>query len=67
VARAGRATPRAVLPDVVLDLIALERPRDLAALQALEGMGPLKVARYGTALVGIVQAVDQSRSTTTGA
>jgi DNA helicase-2/ATP-dependent DNA helicase PcrA len=67
VARAGRATPRAVLPDVVLDLIARERPRDLAALQALEGVGPLKVARFGDAVVGIVRAAGQSRSTSTGA
>jgi len=56
VARAGRAAPRAVLPDAVLDLIAIERPHDLAALQALDGMGPLKVARYGAAVVGIVRS-----------
>jgi superfamily II DNA helicase RecQ len=44
-----------VLHDATLLAIALARPCDLDGLAAIRGMGPVKLARYGEALLAVVK------------
>jgi DNA helicase-2/ATP-dependent DNA helicase PcrA len=47
VARAARVAPEAVLPDHVLSRIVATRPRDLAALGEIRGVGAILADRFG--------------------
>jgi ATP-dependent DNA helicase RecQ len=52
---AGEGVPAFyVFHDSTLIAIALARPRDLDGLAAIRGMGPVKLARYGAAVLGVV-------------
>ena len=42
-----------VLADAVLREVAANAPRTLAQLVSIHGMGPVKVERYGAAIVAI--------------
>jgi DNA helicase-2/ATP-dependent DNA helicase PcrA len=46
-ARAARIQPDAVLPDHVLARVAARRPRDVEALGAIDGVGPILARRFG--------------------
>ena len=50
-ARAARIQPEAVLPDHVLARIEAEHPRDLDALGAVRGVGPILAHRFGDQLL----------------
>jgi ATP-dependent DNA helicase RecQ len=45
-----------VLHDTTLAEIARRRPRDLAALAAVPGIGTAKLERYGAGLLAVVDA-----------
>jgi superfamily II DNA helicase RecQ len=45
-----------VFHDTTLAAVAEARPRDVPALLALPGMGPVKAERYGDALLAVVAA-----------
>jgi DNA topoisomerase III len=51
-ARAARIDPEAVLPDHVLSRVVAARPRDLAELGAVHGVGPILASRFGEAMLG---------------
>ena len=53
-AKSLRWKPYQVFPDATLRAIAETRPRDLASLEAVSGMGPKRVARFGTAILDLV-------------
>ena len=44
-----------VLSDQTLHDIARRRPATLAALANIKGMGPVKLERYGSALLAVVE------------
>jgi len=50
-ARAARVAPEAVLDDRTLEAIAAVRPRSAAELVTVPGLGPVKAARFGDALL----------------
>ena len=50
-ARAARIEPEAVLPDHVLARVAAARPRDVEALGAIRGVGPILAQRFGEAIL----------------
>ena len=50
-ARAARVDPGAVLPDHLLARIAAIRPRDIAELGTVEGVGALLAQRFGQAML----------------
>jgi DNA helicase-2/ATP-dependent DNA helicase PcrA len=54
VARAAGLPPYVVFHDATLHVIAERRPRSLADLAGIAGIGPTKLDRYGADLVGIV-------------
>jgi superfamily II DNA helicase RecQ len=43
-----------IFPDATLEAIAAARPRDLAALLLVPGLGPKKVERFGAAVLPII-------------
>ena len=53
-ARASRLPPYVIFNDRTLAEIAAHRPRDVAALLALHGVGDAKASRYGAAFLSIV-------------
>jgi DNA helicase II / ATP-dependent DNA helicase PcrA len=53
-ARAGRADPRAVLSDDVLERLALDQPHDVAAVASI--IGAVKAQRFGTAVLDALRA-----------
>ncbi len=53
-AREEKVSPFIVAYDTVLAEIAERRPRDEAALLAVAGMGPAKVAKYGAEILALV-------------
>jgi len=55
-ARAERVPPYVVASDRTLHEIATERPRSVAALEGIYGIGAAKAARYGEALVAVVRS-----------
>jgi DNA helicase-2/ATP-dependent DNA helicase PcrA len=55
-ARAARIAPASVLPDRVVDAIAVARPADLAELAAVEGVGSLLAARLGDGILAAIGA-----------
>ena len=54
-ARSERVPPYVVASDRTLHEIAVERPRTVAALEGIYGIGAAKAARYGAALVEVVR------------
>jgi DNA helicase-2/ATP-dependent DNA helicase PcrA len=50
-ARAARIEPDAVLPDRVLARVVAARPRDVAELGAVRGVGPVLAHRFGPAIL----------------
>ena len=55
-ARAYAVPPYVIFHDSTLSTIAERRPRDLADLAGIPGIGPTKLDRYGEELVSIVAA-----------
>jgi len=55
-ARAANVPAYVVFPDTTLEAVAVRRPRDLAALLALPGVGQVKASRYGETLLAVVAA-----------
>jgi DNA helicase-2/ATP-dependent DNA helicase PcrA len=55
-ARATGVPAYVVFHDTTLAAVAEAKPRDRAALLALPGVGPVKVERYGDALLSVVAA-----------
>jgi len=53
-ARSEAVPPYVVAPDETLRVIASERPASLAALRRCRGMGPARLEKYGTEILGIV-------------
>jgi ATP-dependent DNA helicase RecQ len=53
-AKARRVPAYVVCGDRTLKHIAAVRPQDLAQLEAVHGMGPVKMAQYGDAILEIV-------------
>ncbi|MCB9682506.1 MAG: RecQ family ATP-dependent DNA helicase [Alphaproteobacteria bacterium] len=53
-ARRRRWKPYQVFPDATLAAIAAARPATLAELEALPGMGPTRVARFGRDLLDLI-------------
>ena len=53
-AKARKVPAYVVCPDRTLKEIAVVRPGDLAELEGIHGMGPAKVARFGDALLEVV-------------
>jgi len=53
-ARADAVPAYVVAHDATLFAIAEDRPRSLAALRRIRGMGPLKLESYGEELLAIV-------------
>jgi ATP-dependent DNA helicase RecQ len=58
IASALALPPYAVLADKTLAALLEARPADDAALEALPGIGPSKLARYGASLLRLVTAVE---------
>jgi DNA helicase-2/ATP-dependent DNA helicase PcrA len=56
VARAGSRSAFTVLTDLTLRALATRRPRDLKALAAIPGIGPLKIEQYGGDVLAIIAA-----------
>jgi DNA helicase-2/ATP-dependent DNA helicase PcrA len=56
-ARAGRVTDEAILDDSTLRALAEARPASRAALEAVPGLGPVKLARHGDALLEVLRPV----------
>ena len=63
VARAARVDPEAVLPDHVLARVAAARPRDLAGLGALRGVGTILADRLGPDLLAALDATTEEVGT----
>jgi superfamily II DNA helicase RecQ len=60
-ARASGVPAFVVFHDTTLAAVAEARPRDLPALLALPGMGPVKADRYGDAVLAVVaETVDSA-------
>jgi DNA helicase-2/ATP-dependent DNA helicase PcrA len=59
-ARAARIQPEAVLPDHVLRRVAEARPRDVDALGAIGGVGPLLARRFGPAILDALAVGDMA-------
>ena len=57
-ARAARIEPEAVLPDHVLARVAAARPRDVEALGAIRGVGPILAQRFGEEILGALAVGD---------
>src|SRR5690606_24993602 len=55
-ARAANVPAYVVFPDTTLEAVAQARPRDVAALLALPGVGRVKATRYGETLLAVVAA-----------
>ena len=65
--RTGRARDEAVPPyviahDATLAAIAETRPRTMAGLRRVKGMGPAKLERYGDEILSVVEASEASRA-----
>jgi superfamily I DNA/RNA helicase len=56
-ARASGVPPHVLLHDSTLRAIAVRKPADVSELLAVPGIGPVKVARFGPAILEVVQGV----------
>jgi len=61
-ARRESVPPYVIASDRTLRAIALARPRDMAALEQVHGIGPTKAARYGADLLKIVDRLDADQT-----
>jgi superfamily II DNA helicase RecQ len=55
-ARASGVPPHVLLHDATVQAIAARRPATAEELLAVPGLGPVKVARYGPAILEVVAA-----------
>jgi ATP-dependent DNA helicase RecQ len=53
-AREDQVAPFIVFHDSTIEAIAERRPRSLAELRRVPGIGPTKLERYGDAIVAVV-------------
>jgi DNA helicase-2/ATP-dependent DNA helicase PcrA len=53
-ARADSVAPFIVFHDATIEAIAARRPRSMAELRRVPGVGPLKLDRYGEEIIGVV-------------
>jgi len=53
-ARADSVAPFIVFHDSTIEAIAARRPRSIAELRRVPGVGPLKLDRYGEEIIGVV-------------
>ncbi len=53
-AKAENVAKNRIATDKQLELMALRRPKDLAELQKIKGIGPAKAARYGDAFLDVI-------------
>jgi ATP-dependent DNA helicase RecQ len=58
VARDEAMPPYVIAHDATLAAIADARPRSLAALRRVKGMGPAKLDRYGDAILAVLEGVE---------
>jgi DNA helicase-2/ATP-dependent DNA helicase PcrA len=54
-ARGAEVAPSVIFPDRTLNEVARRRPATLDELQAIPGIGPVKVQRYGDALLRVLR------------
>ena len=53
-ARADEVAPFIVFHDSTIEAIAARRPRSIAELRRVPGVGPMKLDRYGEEIIGVV-------------
>jgi DNA helicase-2/ATP-dependent DNA helicase PcrA len=53
-ARADSVAPFIVFHDATIEAIAARRPRSIAELRRVPGVGPMKLDRYGEEIIGVV-------------
>jgi ATP-dependent DNA helicase RecQ len=53
-ARADAVAPFIVFHDSTIEAIAARRPRSIAELRRVPGVGPTKLDRYGEEIIGVV-------------
>jgi ATP-dependent DNA helicase RecQ len=53
-ARADAVAPFIVFHDTTIEAIAASRPRSIAELRRVPGVGPTKLDRYGEEIIGVV-------------
>ena len=53
-ARADSIAPFIVFHDTTIEAIAAARPRSIAELRRVPGVGPTKLDRYGEEIIGVV-------------
>ena len=53
-ARADAVAPFIVFHDATIEAIAARRPRSIAELRSVPGVGPMKLDRYGEEIIGVV-------------
>jgi ATP-dependent DNA helicase RecQ len=58
IARADRVPSYVVFPDRTLAELAVRRPRSLAALAEVRGVGPAKLDKYGERFLTVIRATD---------
>ena len=54
IARTGKVPAYVVFPDRTLSAIAAEAPQSRAALEAVHGMGPSRVEKYGEQVLALI-------------
>jgi superfamily II DNA helicase RecQ len=59
-ARTDAMPPYVIAHDATLAAIAEARPRSLAALRRVKGMGPAKLERYGDDILAVVERVGEA-------
>ena len=57
-ARADEVSPFIVFHDSTIEAIAASRPRSIAELRRVPGVGPMKLDRYGEEIIGVVATAD---------
>lgn len=58
--RASGVPPHVLLHDSTLRTIAVRRPADIDELLAVPGIGPVKVARFGPAVLEVVRTATEA-------
>ena len=53
-AKADAVAPFIVFHDTTIEAIATRRPRSIAELRRVPGVGPTKLDRYGEEIIGVV-------------
>ena len=53
-ARADAVAPFIVFHDSTIEAIAARRPRSIAELRRVPGVGPMKLDRYGDEIIGVI-------------